>query len=206
VNYPFQTDFHQQKQAGYPRILNISKQIERELNFQAALDGTTVNFEVLNVAHNAYEPLFLWPTYELPDIVERNDIDLVVIFMPPTSPSMLDYLPYKIYFNHPITSQGIPKYPNSPEYLLKPPLERIPNGTPEKFYDFCRAHDLVKIDGNIFNFDEKLFTYPELHDSLVEMYGKPLDVLNQKLLGMKTSSGQPVRLLLCTTYTGRFFR
>jgi hypothetical protein len=60
----------------------------------------------------------------------------------------------------------------------------------------------VKIDGNNFYFDESLFSYPELHDSLVEMYGKPLDILNQKLSSMKTSSGQRVRLLLCSTHEG----
>ena len=204
VNYPFQTDFHPRTKPIYPRALNISKQIEWELNFQAALNENPLNFEVFNVAQNAYEPLFLWPTYQLPDIVKHNDIDLVVIFMPPTPPSMLDYLPYKIYFDHPITSEGIPEYPNKMEYLLKPPLERIPNGTPRNFYEFCKVHDLVKIEGKVFDFDEKLFAYPELHDALVEMYGKPLDVLNQKLLAIKTSSSQPVKLLLCTTYTGRF--
>jgi hypothetical protein len=88
------------------------------------------------------------------------------------------------------------------EYLLKPPLERIPDGTPRKFYDFCKAHNLVRVNGNVFDFDDGIFSYPELHDLLVELYGKPLGVLNQKLSGMKTSSGQPVRLLLCTTYTG----
>jgi hypothetical protein len=203
VGYPFLTDFHSKTPSQFPRILNISKQIERELNFQAALDDVPLNYEVLNAANNAYDPLFLWPAYDLPDIVKRNDIDIVVLFMPPTPPTMEDYLPFKTYFDHPISPKGIPLL-SGVEYLLTPPLERIPNGTPRKFYDFCKAHNLVKIEGKKFNFDEKLFSYPELHDSLVDLYGRPLDILNKKLAGMKTSSGQPVRLLLCTTYTGRF--
>jgi hypothetical protein len=90
------------------------------------------------------------------------------------------------------------------EYLLKPPLERIPNGIPRNFYDFCKAHGLVSIEGNVFNFDwDKLSSYPELHESLVQLYGKPLAVLNRKLSVIKTSSGQPARLLLCNTFTGR---
>ena len=199
ANYPLVTDFHARANLNYPGALNISKQIERELNFQASLDDTDLNFEVLKATYSAGSFLFLWPTYELPDIVKHNDIDLVIIFMPPTSS---DYLPYKVYFDHPITSEGIPKLPSDMEYLLTPPLERIPKGAPQSFYNFCKAHDLVKIDGNVFNFDEKLFNYPELHDALVEMYGKPLDVLNQKLSAIKTSSGQPVRLLLCSTHEG----
>jgi hypothetical protein len=36
------------------------------------------------------------------------------------------------------------------------------------------------------------------------MYGKPLDLLNQKLASMRTSAGQPMRLLLWSTHTGLF--
>jgi hypothetical protein len=202
LDYPFYTDFHTKERANpYPRILSMPKQIERELNLQAALDGVLWNYEVLNVSHTgSYWPLFLWPTYELPDIVKRNDIDLVVIFM-----TRSGILPVNLYFDNPITSEGIPKCPNDMEYLLKPPLERIPNGIPRSFYDFCKTHELVKIEGNSFNFDQRLFSYPELHESLVQLYGKPVDILNKKLSGMKTSSGQTVRLLLCTTYTGRLW-
>jgi hypothetical protein len=196
--YPFPTDFHPpRRNDDFPQNLFLSKQIERELNFQAALDETSLNFEVFNSSLQG--DLYLWPTYKLPDIVKRNDIDLVIIFMPRAGP---DFSPYKFYFDHPITSEGIPQYPNDMEYVLKPPLERIPNGMPRNFYDFCKAHNLVRIDGNVFNFDESLLSYPELHDSLVKMYGRPLDVLNQKLLAIKTSSGQPVRLLLCSTHEG----
>jgi DNA-binding beta-propeller fold protein YncE len=203
VGYPFQTDFHQPTTSPFPRILNISKQIERELNFQAALDNISFNYEVLNVANNGYDPLVLWPAYDVPDIVKRNDVDLVLLFMPPYPQAMSQYLPYKFYFDHPISSEGIPIL-NGSKYLSTPPLERISKGTPRSFYDFCKAHNLVSIDGNVFNFDDKLFSYPELHASLVELYGKPLDILNQKVSGMKTSSGQAVRFLLCTTFTGRF--
>jgi hypothetical protein len=200
-NYYYQNDFHPPNPPLYPRILNMSKQMERELNFQAALDDVPLNYEVLKSTQNAGTLLFLWPTYLLPDVVKRNDIDLVILFMPPTSP---DDLPYQFYFDHPMTSEGIPKFENDMEYLLKPPLERIPKGTPRNFYDFCKAHNLVKIEGNNFDFDQNLFSYPQLHDSLVEMYGKPLDVLNKELAGMKTSAGQSVRFLLCNTRTGPF--
>jgi hypothetical protein len=199
VDYPLPTDFHQQTHPGYPRILSISKQIERELNFEAALDDTDLNFEVLNAFRSAGQPLFLWPTFQVPDLVKHNDIDLVIIFMPPTA----GIYPYSCYFLDRINQEGIPTYtyPPDTEYLLKPPIQRIQPGEPQHFYDLCKDRGLVKIQGTSFEFDPKLFLYPELRDSLVKMYGRPLDVLNQKLLAMKTSSGQPVRLLLCITHT-----
>ena len=199
-DYPFQTDYHAQKRPAdfpyYPRNLGLAPQIEQELNFQAALDGVPLNYEVFNFSRHG--EFFIWPTYAVPDVVKRNDIDLVVIFMTARFPP-------DNYFDHPITSDGIPQYPNDMEYYLKPPLERIPDGIPRKFYDICKAHNLVTIDGNNIGFDLGVFSCPELHESLVELYGRPLDRLNRKLSGMKTSKGQPVRLLLCYTFTERLW-
>ncbi len=61
----------------------------------------------------------------------------------------------------------------------------------------------MHVRGNGLDFDASVLSNPEVHDWLIELYGKPLDMLNRKLSGMKTSNGQPVRLLLCNTYTGR---
>ncbi len=202
-DYPFPTDFHSQiKSDRYPQILSMPKQAERELNLEAALNGTPLNYEVLNLSHTATLPLFLWPTYEVPAAVKRNDIDLVIIFMPRT---YYDFAPYKWYFDTPITPQEIPQNIFDAEYLLKPPLERIPNGISRDFYDYCKAHDLVKIEGNSLKFDQSLFRDPELHPLLVQLYGKPMDLLNKELSTMKTSAGQKVRLLVCSIYTGRLW-
>ena len=90
------------------------------------------------------------------------------------------------------------------EYLLKPAMERIPQDEPRHFYDLSKAKNLVTITGNNFVFDEKVFLDPELHDSLVHLYGKPLEILNQKISAMKTSAGQPVRLLICSMHSWFF--
>ena len=134
-NYPYKNSWNTQiwnKQLGDraqypPRQLSISKRMELELNTLASLDDLPVNFEVLSLFHNANDPhLFLWPTYEVPDAVKKNDIDLVVIFQPPTVGNM-ENMPFLDYFYRPITPEGIPAGANiDPEYLLKPPLERIP--------------------------------------------------------------------------------
>jgi hypothetical protein len=202
VNYQFETTYHNRTHNPfYPRQISLAKEMELDLNTEAALDDAPMNFEVLNLSHSASEPLFLWPNYEVPDTAKKNDIDLVLIFEPPTPE---DQFPFKFYYQNPITAEGIPKYPNDLEYLLKSPDKRIQKGVPKQFYDLCKDRHLVKIDGKNFVFDEKLFLVPELHDLLVQMYGMPLDVLNRKLSATMTSSGQPVRLLLCSVHTGLF--
>ncbi|HTC19883.1 MAG TPA: hypothetical protein VK859_03490, partial [bacterium] len=202
VNYQFQTNYHHRTHdPAYPRQISLAKEMELDLNTEAALDDAPMNFEVLNLSHSGTEPLFLWPTYEVPNIVKKNDIDLVLIFEAPTPEGVL---PYKFYYLNPITPEGIPRYPNDMEYLLKPPEKRIQKGVARQFYDLCKDRYLVKIDKNNFVFDEKLYLRPELHSPLVEMYGMPLDVLNKKLSTMMTSSSQPVRLLLCSLHTGVF--
>ncbi|HEY5037685.1 MAG TPA: hypothetical protein VIJ93_01280, partial [bacterium] len=52
-------------------------------------------------------------------------------------------------------------------------------------------------------FDDSVMSNPELHDWILEFYGKPWEVLNRKLSAMKTSDGKPVRLMILFTYTGR---
>jgi hypothetical protein len=89
------------------------------------------------------------------------------------------------------------------EYVLKPPLERIPDGLPRKFYDYCKAHNLVKVDGRNLVFDDSVMSDPQIHDLILEFYGKPWEVLQRKLSEMKTSSGKPVRLLVLFGYSGR---
>jgi hypothetical protein len=197
-DYAFDADYHKKRLNFFPHHLSLAPQIERELNFKAALDGTPLNYEVFNVSKHG--EFLIWPTFELPDVVKRNDIDLVVILMP-RSPT--DFFPYQSYFDHPLTADGIPKYPNDMEYMLKPPLERIPKGTPKAFYDYCKAHDMVRVEKSKLDFDVKLFADPGIRDMLLELYGKPLDVLNKKLSTMRTSGGEPVKLVLCTLFTGR---
>lgn len=142
-------------------------------------------------------------TYEVPDTVKKNDIDLVVIFEPP-SVNGIEFIPFINYFIPPLTKEGIPAAAVDPEYLLKPSSERIPSGEPRRFYELCKTRKLVTLAGNNFVFDPKLFNDPELHESLVVLYGKPLNILSHKLSAMKTSAGKPVRLLLCSVHTGFF--
>jgi hypothetical protein len=198
--YPFtRTMATHGEESGYPRVLSLTKRTELELNTLGALDNQPLNFEVLNRYFPADQPLFLWPTNIIPDLAKKNDIDLVVILQPPTISTVY---PYLYYFWSPLTADGIPTYPLDMEYYLKPPEKRIPAGEAREFYNLCKSKHLVTTKDNNFIFDDSLFLNPEFHDVLVRIYGKPLDLLKKKIDLIKTSGGQPVKLLLCTTHTG----
>jgi hypothetical protein len=205
VNY----DFHPTWNTGIltqpsPRQISLAKRMELELNTLAALEDAPMNFEVLNMSHSAAVPLFLWPTYEVPAIVQKNDIDLVLIMQPPTPDAINSVFQLKTYFERPLTAEGIPTQNIDPEYLVKPPRQRIPPGDLQRFYNQCQALHAVTLKGNDILFDPSLWKAPELHDELVQMYGKPLDLLHKKLSTLKTSAGDPVRLLVVSTQTGYF--
>ncbi|HTC20809.1 MAG TPA: hypothetical protein VK859_08175 [bacterium] len=199
VNYQFPTSYNVQGRPLYPAQVSLTRRLELELNTLAALDDTPLNFEIIKYSDSGSIPLFLWPYYRVPAIAQKEDVDLVIIMQAPTSS---DQFPFKFYFLRPITPEGIPAATNDIEYLLKPPAPRIPDGAPREFYDLCKARHFVYIKGNNFVFNDGLFSDPEIHGPLVEMYGKPLGLLNQKLSAMKTSTGQPVKLLLWSTRTG----
>ncbi len=130
---------------------------------------------------------------------KKDDIDLVVILQPP---AVYTVYPFLFYFKCPPTKDGIPFWPWDMEYRLKPPEKRIPEGLAREFYDLAKKENLVTVQENNFLFNDSLFSKPEFHDVLVRMYGAPINLLNQELSQMRTSSGQPVRLVLCTTHTG----
>jgi len=212
LNYPFKTTWNIQTWNGQngsgtnipPRQLSLSKQLELQLNTLAALEDLPDNFEVLNLYHNSNNPsLLFWPAFEVPNVVKKNDIDLVVLFETPPTGGM-DYIPFLQYFFHTLTPEGLPSTLIDPEYLLKPPTERIPNGDPRTFYDLCKAKKYVQIAGNNFGFDPGLFKDPAIHESLVRLYGRPLQFLSQKLSAIIVSSGKSARLLICYTHTGPF--
>ena len=197
-NFQNPTSIYVQIHDKYPRQISLTHQLSWELNMRGSIEDSPVGFEVMNVSHSASVPLFLWPLFELPDLVHRYDIDLVLI-MEPTSPE--GFNPFYVYYDRPLNADGIPVQTPDPEYLLKPPLDRIPPGSPRRFYDYCAAKGLVKIDGNNLDFKNGLMKDPQLQDSLIQMYGHPIDRLRQKIEGLRTSAGKPVRFIFCFSPT-----
>ena len=194
---------------GYNHQASISKRLELELNTLAALEDAPMNFEIINMYHIAATSLYCWPAWQVPDAVKANDIDLVLI-MQITEYRQVpawDYVNY--FFDWPLSPEGIPfdeRTPGFAEYRLKPALERIPDGEPRKFYEMCEKRKLVTVgsDNNLkFDLSPTLLDKDsELHQAYIHMCGKPMDVLNRKLKAMRTSSGEPVRMLLFYTPTG----
>lgn len=189
--YLFPTDSHPMvhptQMPFFPTNLSIGPQIEHELNFQAAMADNPMNYELLNFGRHG--DIFFWPTKEVPEEVKRMDIDLVVILFP-----TLDLPAFYYYYLYNLTPDGVPQYPPDPEFALKPPMDRISPGLPRKFFDYCQAHQLVKIEGNKFAWDVGIYKDPQAQDMLQEFWGKPWDILNRKLSNMRTSGGKPVKL------------
>ncbi len=53
------------------------------------------------------------------------------------------------------------------------------------------------------DFDPSVRRNPDLHDMMLEFYGKSYDVLNRKLSAMRTSDGNTPKLMLVYTFTER---
>jgi WD40 repeat protein len=176
------------------RQTTVSKQLEFELNFLASLEDLETRFEVLNLFKPGRDPLFLWPTYEMPKVVERFDIDLVVI----VQPHMADY---GSYFHRPLTPEGIPTKDPDPEYAAKPASERMPTGELRRFFELCQANHMVHVENQNFIFD-LTDKDPTIYSMMIQLGAKPLEILNQKVARLHPASGRPPRIAICYTTTG----
>jgi hypothetical protein len=177
---------------GYNRMENMPKRLELMLNTQAALNNCSTNFEVLDMGHGSSEPSFLWPYYEIPDIIRKYDIDLLV-YVFTTAPAN----GYRLYFDRPLTPEGIPAQKDDPEYILKPWKERIPAGVPAEFLKNCFANGWVHpVDDNKLRFDpmNQTLRNPETRKNMLALMGKPVSLLLEKLKPLRTSSGKPLQI------------
>jgi hypothetical protein len=176
------------------RVESLSKRLETYLNLSASLEDQPLRYEVLNCGKVMGQSLYLWPMYIVPDLVKKYDIDLVVILMDPGT-----YL--TDYFERPTKAEGIPIFDFDSEYALKPFSERVPPGTPKKFYDLCLKYKLLEIKPDhhqaYYHSLAEMTEHPDVRDCLVEMIGKPLGLLDQKLKTITLASGLAPHLELC---------
>lgn len=181
------------------RVTTVYKQLEMELNTQAALDDVPTRFEVLNLYRIAAAPLGVWPTYEVPSACRKNDIDLVLIL------EMGGYVP-TVWYERPLSQDGIPSSDIDTEYSMRPPAERIPDDEDaKKFYEYCKSKNQVRIEGTNLIFNNMDLPDPEARPYLLGLYAKPLEVLKRKLDALQTPSGQKVRLSLIFSPSGQLF-
>ena len=176
---------------GFNRMETMPKRLELMLNTEAAMDDCPENFEVLDIGYGEdSNPSFLWPYYEVPSLVKAFDIDLVLYVFSSVSTDS-----FKVYFQRPLSAAGIPGPKTDPEYLMKPWKERIPKGVPEDFYKKCLARQWVlpvsRTQMSFTLFDD-LIQDGGIRNDLLEMEGRPVSMLAQKLRDLRTSKGAPV--------------
>jgi len=183
----------------YNRMNGLSKRLELTLNTLASWEDVPIHFEVIHQGAVSWNPLNIWPYYEVPPTVKKYDIDLVLYMLIPTT----DLGPYYAW---PMTSQGIPTAKADPEYLLKPAKDRIPGGLPRKLYDLCKAKNIVTIFNNQVRFDntQEMVQDPEILDCMTKLYSKPMRLLREKLEAPDFIPGKKVRMEICFFPLGHF--
>jgi hypothetical protein len=176
---------------GFNRMETMPKRLELLLNTEAAMDDCPENFEVMDIGYGEDQnPAFLWPYYEVPPLVKTFDIDLVLYICASVTTDS-----FKVYFQRPLNSEGIPVAKTDPEYLTKPWKEKIPKGVPEDFYKKCLARQWVTPASESqlsFGFFDGLIQDEGVRKDLQEMEGKPVSMFAQKIRELHTSKGAPV--------------
>lgn len=110
---------------------------------------------------------------------------------------------YKLYFENPLTKDGIPSESTDPEYLLKPWEQKIPSGVPKDFYEKCLARKWVKPVSPsqlVFETTRVTLTDPDVRNDVVELLSKPIKLLSDQLSVIKTSANVPVKYQMVLIY------
>ncbi len=171
----------------------LPKRLELCLNTLASLNNVPTHFEVLDAGQPVFDPLTIWTYYLGPDLAKKFDCDMVLIMLT----NNVDLNPY---FGRPLTSEGIPGKDPDMEFYLKPIKERL-QGAPKEFLDLCLSKKLVSIDSTgrnpIFADPVSLVSDPQVCQSMVDLYSKPMKLLNEKLKASKNKQGNPIQLAYC---------
>jgi hypothetical protein len=168
------------------RLHTFAKRLEFLLNTQAALDGVSQHFQVLELGRPGAK-LSFFVNRQVPPLVKKYDVDMVLALLAPTFEEG-----FSNYFTSPLNDEGIPGEAD-PEYLLKPWKDRVPSGAPQQLLEKCFKLHLVQEDKNQqlkFAFFQDLLNQgrSDVRNDLLEMLGKPLQVLDQHLKNMKVAS------------------
>lgn len=169
------------------------KKLELILNTLSALLDGPVHFQVLHLGHPDLGNGLTWANYQVPEVVKKFDIDLCIKVVNPATAE------YKVYFNYPLTSDGIPAEKLDPEYMLKPLKERA-SASPvlKEFFDRCVQAQLgSETDMNAWSYMPPLFNNTKIREDLMELEGKPYKLLSQKVESIQTTSGASTAFYLC---------
>jgi hypothetical protein len=179
-------------EAQTPRELTYGKQLEFMLNTEEALRGGKTHFEVLNFT-NRGASLSNFAYYELPEVVKKYDVDLVI--------GLGDWTGYEDYYACPMTSEGIPAVTSTQAYKQQRLSERA-SGIALDLIKRCRALKIPISEKQDYPGDGFWGIFLASRDDeqvqaeFREMTGKRLSLLNEKLGTMKTSSGNCPQLII----------
>jgi hypothetical protein len=171
------------------RMELTAKRLEFMLNTEAALDEVPLRFEVLTMARPGGEKMNRWIYYEAPPLVQKYDIDMVLIEL------TADFDLGDYYQRH-LTSEGIPEQPLDPEFLTSHWPKKSNNTISEKFLELCLTDKLATINNNglpEFSGPYALIKYPEVRNDMIEMFCRGLRLLHLKLVSMRTKGGAPFK-------------
>ncbi|HVZ79994.1 MAG TPA: hypothetical protein VHE12_04240 [bacterium] len=180
------------------RAATFPKQLEVMLNARASLTGEDLHFEVLTFGRPGAHIQYFAPE-EAPDLARQYQVDLVLAFVSPFTVEG-----YQAYFERPLDADGIPYVPDpsglrdDPEYILKPWKDRVPEGVPARFLGYCMKKGWIRATSStrlVFPFFSELMAEggPEVREDLVQMIGKPFEVLKDKLRSLE----HPPAFLVC---------
>ncbi|HVZ80840.1 MAG TPA: hypothetical protein VHE12_08585 [bacterium] len=169
-------------------MLGVCKKLEISLNAQAALEGGSRHFEVLNGAmHHGGNNLDIWANYVVPPLVRHYGIDLVVILQDG------GFNFFDPYFISPMGKEGLPTDVFDPEYVLRPNKEKAQAGGIQDFTQLCRNHGLLhEDDAAHWSFDWRgMLGDPEVRPRLMGIMRKPVELLRDRIAGERTDGTAP---------------
>lgn len=178
--------------SGTLRMDTMGKKLELFLNTEAALRGVKTHYEVLEWNRKGYALSTYAPT-ELPPLVKKYNVDMVL--------GLVGLTGYLDYFMYPLTSEGIPAMYVDPEYILKPLSKRVPAGAAADLY--ARYKKKVKTDTEKFSYpgEDNYWGFicgadPESRKDLIEMAGRRLQMLTEKIKDKGSPNGNSPKLVL----------
>jgi len=176
---------------GMMRSENMPKKLELFLNTEAAWRDCPTRFEVMHYGFPGDQPLFLWPTYLVPDMVKKFDVDLVLEFVAPET-----FNTSQVFFQRPMTPEGYPAQNTETDYLMKPWDQKIPGGKPKAYFEYLKSKNLAQVSASgqilLEGFD-RVLEDEKAREMVVDLFTPSIRAFTRKLSSLRTSGGQPVQ-------------
>jgi hypothetical protein len=178
------------------KINTLSKRLELLLNTNAALNDQSEHFEVLTLGHPGMNIQFFYDN-EIVNLAQKYHADLVLGVVTPSGEEK-----FESYYSKPLNADGVPANNVDPEFLLKPWKDKIPAGAPARLYESCLKKKMVREVSPTqlqFGMFETLILSgdQEIRDDLLEMIGKPLKVIADKLKSAPSEGGTAPQFCIC---------